>query len=295
MSNKQSIFGRVTQLARANINAMIDSAEDPGKMLDQLIRDYTENISEAEQAVAQTIGNLRMMEEDLAEDRKAAEEWGGKAIAASRKADELRTQGDTAGADKFDDLAKIAIGKQMDAERQATDGSKQVATQTDVTDKLKQGLNEMKDKLVDLKKRRDNLVARAKTAQAQSQVQDAVKSINVLDPTSEVSRFEEKIRREEARVQGQAELAASTLDSQFNSLDTLAKDTEVDARLAALKAGKEHGAQAAAMGAKPTPASMPSSLRGSSGGTSSGGSTGAASSPTPTPTPPRVRDIDSER
>lgn len=257
MSNKQSIFGRVTQLARANINAMIDAAEDPGKMLDQLIRDYTENISEAEQAVAQTIGNLRMMEEDLEQDRKAATEWGGKAMAASRKADELRAAGDAADADKFDALAKVAIGRQMDAEKEVTDGTVQVATQTDVTEKLKEGLNEMKDKLVDLKKRRDNLVARAKTAQAQSQVQDAVKSINILDPTSDVSRFEEKIRREEARVQGQAELAASTLDSQFNSLDTLAKDTEVDARLAALKAGKADGAAAAAMSSGAATASAP--------------------------------------
>ncbi|HTJ68691.1 MAG TPA: PspA/IM30 family protein [Actinospica sp.] len=254
MSSKQSIFGRVAQLARANINAMIDAAEDPGKMLDQLIRDYTENISEAEQAVAQTIGNLRMMEEDLDQDKKAAQEWGGKALAASKKADELRAAGDSAGADKFDELAKVAIGKQMDAEQQVTDGTTQVDTQNDVTEKLKQGLNEMKDKLADLKKRRDNLVARSKTAQAQSQVQDAVKSINILDPTSEVSRFEEKIRREEALVKGKAELAASTLDSQFNSLDTLAKDTEVDARLAALKAGRADGAAAATQSAPATPA-----------------------------------------
>lgn len=264
MSNKQSIFGRVGRLARANINAMIDAAEDPGKMLDQLIRDYTQNISEAEQAVAQTIGNLRMMEEDLDQDRKAVEEWGGKALAASRKADELRASGDGTGADRFDALAKVAIGKQMDAEREVADGTSQVQTQTVVTEKLKEGLGEMKDKLVDLKKRRDNLVARAKTAQAQAQVQDAVKSIDILDPTSEVSRFEEKIRREEARVQGQAELAASTLDSQFNNLDTLAKDTDVEARLAALKAGREHGAAAAAMDSgAATPSSSSSSSKGS--------------------------------
>ena len=59
---KQSIFGRVAQLAKANINAMLDSAEDPQKMLDQMVRDYTDNIAEAETAVAQTIGNLRMIE-----------------------------------------------------------------------------------------------------------------------------------------------------------------------------------------------------------------------------------------
>ena len=62
MAEKQSIFGRVTQLAKANINALLDKAEDPQKMIDQLIRDYTNNIAEAEQAVAQTIGNLRLAE-----------------------------------------------------------------------------------------------------------------------------------------------------------------------------------------------------------------------------------------
>jgi len=70
---KQTIFGRVSQMAKANINAMLDSAEDPGKMLDQLIRDYSNNISEAEQSIAQTIGNLRMMEDDQKEDMKAAQ------------------------------------------------------------------------------------------------------------------------------------------------------------------------------------------------------------------------------
>jgi len=235
--SKQSIFGRVAQLAKANINSMIDSAEDPGKMLDQLIRDYSENITEAEQAVAQTIGNLRMMEDDLAEDQRAVTEWGGKAVAASKKADEFRTQGNPADADKFDQLAKIAIGRQMSAEKEIADETPQIESQRDVTEKLKVGLNEMKEKLADLKKRRDNLVARSATASAQAQVQTAVKSIDIMDPTSEVSRFEEKIRREEAKVRGASEIAASSLDAQFNSLEDVAKTSEVDARLAALKAG----------------------------------------------------------
>ena len=63
---KQSIFGRIAQLAKANINSLIDSAEDPQKMLDQMVRDNTENIREAEAAVAQTIGNLRLLEKDHA-------------------------------------------------------------------------------------------------------------------------------------------------------------------------------------------------------------------------------------
>lgn len=237
MNSKQSIFGRISQLVRANVNALIDQAEDPQKMLDQMVRDYTNSIADAEAAIAETIGNLRLLEDDHREDVEAAKEWGGKALAASRKADELRTAGDTAGADKFDNLAKVALSRQISAENEAKAAEPQIAAQTDVVEKLKAGLNGMKEKLNQLKNKRSELIARAKTAEAQKQVNDAVKSIDILDPTSEVSRFEDKIRREEAKVRGAAELAASSLDAQFNELEDLGELTEVDARLAALKAG----------------------------------------------------------
>ncbi|QRZ61033.1 PspA/IM30 family protein [Rothia sp. ZJ932] len=235
---KQSIFGRIAQLTRANINALLDSAEDPQKMLDQMIRDYTNNIAEAEQAVAQTIGNLRMLEDDHAEDLREAQEWGSKALAASNKADEFRSSGDTANADKFDNLAKIALGRQMQAENEAKAVEPQIASQTEVVEKLKDGLNKMRSKLDELSSKRDELNARQKSASAQLKVNDALKAFDVMDPTSEVSRFEEKVRREEARVRGQQELAASSLDAQFNDLEELGKQSELDARLAALKAKK---------------------------------------------------------
>ena len=236
---KQSILGRITQLAKANIHAMLDSAEDPQKMLDQMIRDYSANITEAEAAIAQTIGNLRLAEDDHREDVEEANTWGQKALAASNKAEELRGQGDTAGAEKFDKLARVAIERQMDAENSAKAAAPAIESQTQVVEKLKEGLATMKQKHQELISRRDQLVARAKAAEAQGQVQDAVKSINLLDPTSEISRFEEKIRREEARVRGQEELAASTLDSQFEELEDLGQQTEIEARLAALKAGQQ--------------------------------------------------------
>ncbi|MFJ5551235.1 PspA/IM30 family protein [Streptomyces sp. NPDC093225] len=233
---KQTILGRVAQLAKANINALLDQAEDPQKMLDQLIRDYTNNISEAEQAVATTIGNLRMLEQDHQEDVAAAAEWGGKALAASRKADELRAAGQTADADRFDNLAKVALGRQLQSEKEAATAEPTIAAQTEVVDRLKAGLDSMKAKLGELQAKRDELVARAKTAQAQNTMLDAVKSIDVLDPTSELSRFEDKVRREEARAMGREELAASSLDAQFEALDDLGRQSEVEARLAALKA-----------------------------------------------------------
>ena len=239
MTEKQSILGRISQLAKANINALLDRAEDPQKMLDQMIRDYTNSIAEAESAVAQTIGNLRLAEKDYEADQQSAKEWGSKAAAASAKADQMRASGDTAGADKFDNLAKIALGKQIDSEREAKDAEPLLQTQREVVEKLKIGVTSMRDKLETLKAKRDELVARSKTAAAQNMVQDAVSKISVLDPTSELSRFEDRVRREEAMAAGRAELASDSLESQFAELDSLGDDAEVQARFAALKQNKD--------------------------------------------------------
>ena len=233
---QSSILGRIGQLVRANVNALIDSAEDPQKMLDQLVRDFTDNIREAEEAVAQTIGNLRLLEDDTKEASEAAAEWGSKAAAASKKADELRAASN-ADADKFDSLARVALKRQISYEDQVKTFTPQIEQQTALVDQLKNGLNQMRAKREQLVQKRDELIARAKMAQAQVQVQQSLKSVNVMDPTGEVARFEERIRHEEARATGMAEVAASSLDAQFASLEDEESSAEVDARLAALKAG----------------------------------------------------------
>jgi phage shock protein A len=234
---KQSIFGRISSLVRANINQLIDDAEDPQLMLDQLVRDYSNNIADAKSAIAQTIGNLRLLEQDNEEDVRAAQEWGQKAANASAAADKYRAEGKGADADKFDNLAKIAIGKQIAAEREVKDNAAPLVTQNEQVEKLKQGLAGMEQKLEELRSKRNTLVARAKTAEAQSKVNDAVGNIDITDPTSDLARFEEKVRREEAKVIGQQELQASSLDAQFESLEDVGRDAEVEARLAALKSG----------------------------------------------------------
>ena len=235
MAQKQTVFGRVSQLLRANVNALIDKAEDPGKMIDQLIRDYTNEIAEAEKAIAQTIGNLRLAEKDYQGDLDAAKEWGAKALAASNKADEMRAAGDDTEATRWDDLAKVALGKQIAFERDAKEVEPMIAAQNQTVEQLKGGLAEMKSRLEELKRRRDQLVARQKTAEAQSKVTEAVGNINIMDPTSELARFEEKVRRSEAQVLGQAELASNSIESQFAELETDASTSEVEARLAELK------------------------------------------------------------
>jgi phage shock protein A len=74
-------------------------------------------------------------------------------------------------------------------------------------------------------------------AQAQMQVQQAVKDVSVMDPTSELNRFEERIRRQEAMARGMQEVAASSIEEQFADLKDSEQELEVDARLSALKTG----------------------------------------------------------
>lgn len=210
MAEKQTILGRIAQLAKANINALLDRAENPQKMLDQMVRDYTNSIAEAQDAVAVTIGNLRLAQADYAEDVKDAREWGQKALAASRKADEYRIAGKGGEAAKFDNLAKIALTKQIASEKEAKDAEPMIQSQEEVVAKLKTGLDQMRAKLDELKNKRDQLIARAKTAEAQNKVQDAIASINVLDPTSELGRYEEQVRRQEALAMGKSEVAVSS-------------------------------------------------------------------------------------
>lgn len=235
MTQKTTILGRIGQLAKANINTMLDRAEDPEKMLDQLVRDYTNSIAEAEEAVAQTIANTRMAEQDAQIDRDAAQEWGQKAAAASAKADQLRSSGDAEGADKFDNLAKVALSRQISFENEVKEAEPRIAQQNATVDQLKDGLTQMRTKLEDLKSRRSQLVARARAAEAQAQVQQSMGAIDVMDPTSELSRFEDKIRHQEAMVQGRAEAQSTSLEDQFAELEDHSSDAEVEARLAALK------------------------------------------------------------
>jgi phage shock protein A len=229
-----TILGRIGQLVRANINAMLDSAEDPEKMLDQLVRDFTNNIAEAEEAVAQTVGNLRLLEDDFKEAQAAQTDWGDKARAAARKADESRATGNTAEADRFTELAKIAIRRQISFENQVSTFQTQIDQQTQLTDQLKDGLNKLRMKREELVQKRDELVSRAKMAAAQRQVQEAVRDVSVMDPTSELNRFEERIRREEAMARGMAEVSASSLEEEFASLDDADTEAEVESRLAGM-------------------------------------------------------------
>ena len=243
--SKHGIIGRVTQLARANVDAIITSAQDPQRMLDQLIGAYTTNVAEAEQAIVQLTDNLRLAADDQQEDAWAVAAWGRKAEVASQGADELRAAGEADDADRFDHLARAALGRQMIAENDVEIVKHIITAQHESIDTLSHGVSQMKSKLTGLKRRQDALApgsastAPASTASASTGValQGAITMIEIMDPSSEVTLFEEEVRQAEARSRDAAAWPASPQDAQFPALDDMDK-AAIEERLKAVKAGR---------------------------------------------------------
>lgn len=227
----RSMLGRLGQLVRANVPALMEGAEDPAAVIDQLIAELAATIPEAEAAVAQTLGNLRLLEHDRDETRATVEEWGRKAEAAAARAEALRAT-NPAEADRFEDLARVALTRQISYEGELDAFEGQVAQHAEVAEQLKGGLAQLRDKHADLVRRRDELVSRARMAEAQIAMRESAGSR--ADPTGELDRFEEHVRMQEARVQGMAEVDAIT-EGQALDLDVDPDDLEVQRRLDALK------------------------------------------------------------
>jgi phage shock protein A len=237
--SKRGIIGRVTQLSRADVNAVIDSAADQRNVLDQLVRDYAATIAEAEHAIAQLVGNLGIAELDQEEDAEAVAAWSREAEATSQTADELRAVGDAVDADRFDDLARIALERQLIIENDIKTVQHTIAAQTESIETLANGLDQMRLKLSELTHKRDRSMDRPASAQAQP------RRVDILDPAGEVARFEQLVRREDDRARGSAKgREASALDAQFAELGHLDGAAEIEERLKALKTGR---AMAAAM------------------------------------------------
>jgi len=242
--SKRGVIGRVTQLSRANVSALIDSAEDPQSVLDQFFRDYTAAIADAEQAIAELVGNLSVAEDDQQDDAAAVEAWGREAAATSRTADELRATGDAGDADRFDNLARVALERQLIAEHDVETVQHTINAQIEGVETLANGLDLMRIRLSELTHKRDSLMDRFRGARPQHRREGAVRSVDIMDPGSEVARFDEMVRREEERVGGTAEQRDSPLDAETASRGELEGNAEIEERLKALKTGR---AMAAAM------------------------------------------------
>jgi phage shock protein A len=223
------LLDRISMLVRSNVNDLMDRAENPEKTLDQVIRDMADAITKAKSQVAETIAQKNLIESNLEQAQRLSNEWGTKAQLAVNK-----------GAD---DLAREALRRKKDYDTNAHVYASQLASQTEVTDKLKGDLQMLQSKYEDVVRNREVLIARHRTAQAQQKVQQTAAALQGIDPTSELSRMEEKIRMEEARARATSELNESSLDRRFAELEA---DPDVESELAALKAAAAPAALPAA-------------------------------------------------
>jgi phage shock protein A len=219
------ILDRMTRLIRANINDMIDRAEDPQKMLDQLIREMNDQMHMARGQVAAMIAQEKELQMDYDQAARLSSEW-------DRKAELAVTQGK-------DDLAREALRRKRDNSEHAQTYALQLQSQKDMVTKLKSQLQQLEAKYDSARSNRDVLIARQRRAEAVQKVSSTMSGIKSLDAGEELDRMERRIRSNEARALAEQSMADDAMSSQFAALDG---DLEVEDDLQRLKARVSGGA-----------------------------------------------------
>lgn len=216
-----TVFDRISNIIRANINDMLDSAEDPEAMLNQIIRDMNDALRQADSDIADQIAQQKMLEGDLDAANRNRAAWESKAERAVEKS--------------RDDLAREALLRVNDYAEQVSIYEKQLEGQKSVVTELKSKRDLLKSKYEQAVRNRDNLVARARAAQAKSKITNVSKKANTADYASELERMERKIRQQEARADADEQVAESktSLEDEFEQLGA---DDKINDQLAALKA-----------------------------------------------------------
>lgn len=222
------IFDRISRLVRANVNDTLDNAEDPEKMLQQLIRDMTEEIRRARGQVAAMIAQEKELAAEKADADRQSKEWQRRA--------------ELAVAQSKDDLAREALRRKRDSDETARVYDEQLTAQQHTVSRLKNQLQELENKLDSMESKRDALIARSRRAKAQQQVSDTISNLPQANAASEFERFEKRIRSTEAKAAASVELAELGNEDEFAALD---QDFGVEDDLAALKAKHSGGAPAA--------------------------------------------------
>lgn len=216
-----TVLDRISNIIRANINDMLDSAEDPEAMLNQIIRDMNDALRQADSDIADQIAQQKMIEGDLDSATRNAAAWQQKAELAVTKS--------------RDDLAREALVRSNDYNDQIAIYTKQLDAQKAAVTELKSKREQLKTKYDSAVRNKEMLVSRAKRAQAQSNMTRVTVQAASADYASELDRMERKIRQMEARSDADAEVAESktSVEDEFARLGSSQK---VEDQLAALKA-----------------------------------------------------------
>ncbi|MEO8288878.1 MAG: PspA/IM30 family protein [Chloroflexota bacterium] len=216
------VLERLSTLIRANINDMLDQAEDPEIMLSQILRDMEGEINKARSQVAEMMAQERIVRDDLkAEQDKAAH--------MQERAEHYVRQGNDA-------MAKEALKRKADSDTNSGVLQQQLQAQSELVGRLRSQLDALQTKYQDALSNRDSLIARVHRVKAQRQVTQTAQNLDVTDYGSELSRMERRVRMDEARVGAQTELNDDASDDLSSSFDDAERNTSLDADLAALKA-----------------------------------------------------------
>lgn len=238
-----SFFQRVKLILSSNINSIISKAEDPEKILEQLIIEMREQFGEAKKQVAATIADEKRLERQFTDETAKSQDWEKKAMLAVRAGN--------------DDLARKALLRKQEHDGIATGFKTQWDAQKDATAKLKQALHQLNDKIEEARRKKDLLIARAKRAEAQVKIHNTMSGLTDNGAFDTFDRMAAKVEHKEAEglasVELLHELSGSDLDSQFKQLEAENKGEDL---LAQLKA-KMAPAQPPAIAATASPSSEP--------------------------------------
>lgn len=190
------IFDRLSTLIRSNLNDLISRAENPEKMLNQLIADMKGQLAKAKQQVASAIADEKKLQADAEAMRKQAEDWERRAMLAVQEG--------------RDDLAKQALLRYNEALQGAQQLHETWVKHKAETESLKGSLRSLNDKIEEAKRKKNILIARARRAEAQQRIQETMSGMSDKSAFESFERMTEKIEQQERKA-----IAAAELQNEF--------------------------------------------------------------------------------
>ncbi len=216
-----ALLERVATLIRANLNDLIDKAEEPEKMIKQVILDMQNQLLQVKTQVAIAIADQHLLMKKQQENEAASNDWVRKAELAVDKGQ--------------DDLARAAIERSMTAKNMAASFAEQVADQTAQVDTLKTALRKLELKLQEAQNKSDVLIAQHRRSRALSRASDARMKIGDGSKAAAFDRVKNRVQHAEAVSHAKSELAVDNIDDRLAALE---KDDAVERLLAEIKSRK---------------------------------------------------------
>ncbi|MCT7979156.1 PspA/IM30 family protein [Laspinema olomoucense] len=213
------LFDRIMRVIRANINSLINKAEDPEKILEQTMIEMQGDLTQLRQAVAVAIATQKRTERQYSQAQSTADEWYRRAQLALQKGD--------------DNLAREALTRRKSYQDTATSMKAQIDQQTRVVEQLKQNMRALEGKIVEARTKKDLYIARARSAQASERLNEMLGNVGTGNAMAAFERMEEKVMQLEARSEAVASLGGDDLEKKFASLES---GGDVNEELTALKA-----------------------------------------------------------